>query len=201
MFGENLAQRKVRVLGFVARWFSPERDGGEGKLRPGTLHLAADECDRKHKTSPYVMEIDGDGAAVAQFNLFLDPRRSRVNREAMADIHAVLRASSKDHGCTLLPDIREDRRSKGVRIKAVGQTHASGSMHEFTAQAADWFELELKVRVLQGQRRMNIFGSSISGLGSLGRPRSERGLRQSQFHQFSTVHGPSLPGAAVRQRV
>jgi hypothetical protein len=128
-------------LGSVATGFSPERDGREFKPRPGTLHLVADECNREYKTSPYIMEIEGDVATAAQFNLFLDPGRCRVNREPMTDIHAVLRASPKYHAYTLLADIREDRHSKGVGIRAVRQAQAGGSMHKFAAQAAAWFEL------------------------------------------------------------
>jgi hypothetical protein len=38
-------------------------------------------------------------------------------------------------------------------------------MHELAAQAGDGFEPQLKASVLQDQRRMNIFGSSVPAVG------------------------------------
>ena len=67
----------------------------------------------------------------------------------MADLYAVLRASSKYYACALLAHIRKDRQTKGVGIKAIGHDIAGGAMHQSTLEPGACLEDQFKMRVSQ----------------------------------------------------
>jgi len=83
------------------------------------------------------------------FSWVAPPGRCRIHCEAMADLYAVLRASSKYYACALLAHIRKDRQTKGVGIKAISHDTAGRAMHQSTLESGTWLEDQFKMIIPQ----------------------------------------------------
>ena len=93
--GENLVQRKIRILEFVAVGLPPERDRGDFVLRPGALRLFPFQRYRKHESTSGAMQVERRGAAVYKFQLFFNPGAFRIHRKSVAYFHAAFRTPSE----------------------------------------------------------------------------------------------------------